>query len=284
MTVVSNISRKLLLLLLFLFWTGYNAKQNRNANPHQALKDKLAMISQSLDKNDSDFFVGKLISTAKGIKQQQKRKLNSKNIHRSLVNLLSSKEKEKRKKRNLMMQKTDTIHSVVTVPHFIPQISVPRIMVQHFNPPNAPLLPESIPKPEVQLHVRLPKPFANPDPKDFVDKTNGRDLFMKKSKNELKDTIKQAFLNALMYDDPLRTKYINGERKKLPEYSLSMISSPTKRMELNVKIKNKQNAIEDKIKKLLFSYKLYQEGVKHKLKYLDDVIAKWRQTRLNIIV
>lgn len=263
---------------------NFTSAKLQTLNLTSSLKDKLAQISSSVSKSEPNFILKKLIETASEIQSKKKKNLTATNIRRSLVNLLTSGALDKEMKRELQgTQPTDTIHTVITVPSFTPQISVPRIVIQNFNPPNAPMLPDAMPKPEVSVHVHLPKPFATPSPMDLAEKTKARDLFMSNSKTELKDIIKNAFLHALMYEDPLRTKYVDGKRKKLPEYSLSMISSPTKRMELNMKIRIRKASIEQKIKKILNAYKLYKEGLGHKLKFLDDVLDRSNQVKRNFI-
>ena len=51
------------------------------------------------------------------------------------------------------------LENQVVAPSFAPQITDPRIEVQTYNAPNAPELPNTLPRPKIKVNIRMPTPI-----------------------------------------------------------------------------------------------------------------------------
>ena len=96
-------------------------------------------------------------------------------------------------------------------PTFIPQITDPKIIVQTFNAPNSPILPNTFPKPKVTLDVNLPAPVKPAAPIRIVHTSPGFDRNTKTFKELLEQDVVDAYVEALKEDSHMghNSKIIN---------------------------------------------------------------------------
>lgn len=100
----------------------------------------------------------------------------------------------------------------------VPQITDPRIIVQTFNAPNAPILPSTFPKPKINLKVNLPSPIKPLKPLRIKRYSPGVSKDVKTVDELIEDDVTKAFLDALSENHHLgkHSKYINSLKDEVP--------------------------------------------------------------------
>jgi hypothetical protein len=175
------------------------------------------------------------------------------------------------------------------IPALIPQISDPKIIVQTFNAPNAPILPNSLPQPKVELNVHLPKPNAP------VYKVHTRTIIRRESPEiaaglqEIKQAVEKEFEKVMQKEDPTHSRfYFKGMStytgRKSPQYRFEVLSNPTDRTLFQIYSQKRVEDILDRVSNLKTNLKIYSEEVDSRLSYLKFLQRKWMRYQYNVIV
>ena len=161
------------------------------------------------------------------------------------------------------------------MPLSIPQISDARITVQTFNPPSMPLTPGMMPKPEYHFNVKIPEQPAPPKhSKAFNVAYTG------KYDGDMKALMMDAFESAF------------GKHKKLhsdsniqdQDFLLNVVSSDSEKHVDDIRAKQRMNNIINRVKKMASLNEDFNNQVNNKLKFLDFLLKKYYQIKLNLIM
>ena len=175
------------------------------------------------------------------------------------------------------------------IPALIPQISDPKIIVQTFNAPNAPILPNSLPQPKVELNVHLPKPNAP------VYKVHTRTTIKRESPEiaagleDIKSAVENEFEKVMQNKDPTRSRfYFKGMStymgRKSPQYRFEVLTNTTQRTLFQIYSQKRVEDILERIKSLKTNIKIYNEEVDSRMSYLQFLQRKWMHYKYHVIV
>jgi hypothetical protein len=169
------------------------------------------------------------------------------------------------------------------MPVAIPQVTDPRITIQTFNAPTPPILPGVLPTPKIHLDINLPKQNNPKSNTVIIDNEVIKEDSGKGFRNELKDTIESAFLKALEddYNSPSLKNLAKHKRKIV---KVNVLDSPVERLMNQLSEEKKVSQVTGFLHKIKEEYDAFQDQVQSKMKYLDYLLGKWDQRKLNFIV
>ena len=177
------------------------------------------------------------------------------------------------------------------MPTLMPQISDPRIIIQTFNAPNAPILPSVLPKPKVDLNVVLPKQHIAPKPDIIIlDQESKNEKLEREAERRAQKILEKNLLRAMKRNVGFNRKYRNrkgvdvdiGHIKE--KNKLNVMATLGQRFLHSVEARNKVKRIELKMSELSNSYRFFKRRLASKMKALGFLLAKWKQKNVSVIV
>jgi hypothetical protein len=175
------------------------------------------------------------------------------------------------------------------IPTLMPQISDPKIIVQTFNAPNSPILPNSLPQPKVELNLHLPKqnaPVYKVHTRTIIRKENPK---IKLGLEEIKESVEEQFEKILKDKDPTHSRYyfkgmstFVGRKPHHPSFEI--LTNPTDRLLFKLHADKRIDEIMERIRNLKVGVNVYQEEVASKLRFLSFLQKRWQKGIYSIIV
>lgn len=172
----------------------------------------------------------------------------------------------------------------------MPQISDPRIEVDTFNAPNAPILPNVLPRPKIEVNLKMPSESVPSPPIHIVEEKHVMTQENQHLSDILEEDMEEAFLEGLSKKHQLGRNfyYKNGVKlglgEKIGKIQVTLMRSPTDRMLYRLKSERRLEKVLDKIDRIQNEYVLFKTGLDNKLEFLDFIREKWKKYKLNIIV
>lgn len=172
----------------------------------------------------------------------------------------------------------------------MPQISDPRIEVDTFNAPNAPILPNVLPRPKLEVNLKMPSETVPAPPIHIIEDKHVMSKTNQHLSDILQNDMEEAFLEGLSKKHQLGRSfyYKNGVKlglgEKIGKINVTLMRSPTDRILYKLKSERKLEKVLDKIDRIQKEYVLFKTGLENKLNFLDFIRNKWRKYKLNIIV
>ena len=173
---------------------------------------------------------------------------------------------------------------------FAPQISDPRIELQTYNAPNAPVLPNILPKPKVNVDMIMPKDTMKVTPPitEIHQKVVPESPEDKIDAGIVKN-LKDEFLHFLKkHDNRFESHYASGTGVSVgmnkPGYKTSFIFLPEERMAREIVAENKIDTIMEKIDRISQNYKQYKAGIKKRMQSLAFIIDYVKKKEMHLIL
>ena len=168
------------------------------------------------------------------------------------------------------------------MPMMMPQISDPRIEIQTFNAPNAPFMPDVLPKPIVDIDVKLPdqtyqsrKPILETHSviDESIDHQKFNNIIVKDLANEFAKTMKKhdPLINRVYHDGVGVT--MNGDK---PEPSVNLVMNIEERDTRQLTQEKKIDRMLLKLRRMHGQYMSFKRALKSKLETLGFLFERRR--------
>lgn len=187
---------------------------------------------------------------------------------------------------NMFMPKASELNPLL-MPMMMPQISDPRIEIQTFNAPNAPLMPDVLPKPIIDLDVNLPDQTLQSRPpiiktETVIDEVKDHQKYNSLIVRDLASEFAEAMRK---HDRTHRRHYMDGVGVNMggeqPTGRISIALNPEQRIANQMIEMKKFATIERKLRVIGQQYQRFRKTVFSKLESLGFLFEKRRVRNLN---
>jgi len=181
---------------------------------------------------------------------------------------------------NLKKDRQVTLNHMIT-PTLMPQVSDARITIQTFNAPAAPILPGTIPAPEISFRMKLPENNAPSANKIIIDEKITKEDKAGNQASRIRHVLEEAFFAEL--EKQFQQPGLGLESRHHRKLRLAILSSRENQQLARQDEAAKVAAISSSLADLHKRYANFQSKLAEKMKAVDFFLGKWTKISLNFV-